>query len=316
MTTMRLISILLLAFAVTWPVMAAPADHLRGREVTSAEFFAAQLAGLQVGPTTRPAPATQPATRPAGGEPNPPAEGFDLEGSDPKAVALADKAMEKMGGRRAWDQTRYLTWNFFGHRRHVWDRRTSSLRVEGANRETGETFVILMSLATREGRAFKGGKAVTDPEELARMLDAGEAMWINDSYWLLMPYKLKDTGVTLRYVGPMNMETRRPADVLELTFKDVGRTPQNKYHVFVAKSSGLVEQWDYFADASDESPKFKVPWRNWRRYGRILLSDDRGELGGRPARLTGIAVFDELPDSIFTSPDPIDWEKLIEGASR
>jgi hypothetical protein len=35
------------------------------------------------------------------GSKNPAAEGFNIEGSDPEAVALADKVMEEMGGRYA-----------------------------------------------------------------------------------------------------------------------------------------------------------------------------------------------------------------------
>ncbi len=52
---------------------------------------------------------------------NPPAPGFDEAGSDPKAVDLADVVMKAMGGRKAWDNTHLITWNFFGTRRLVWD---------------------------------------------------------------------------------------------------------------------------------------------------------------------------------------------------
>src|SRR2546421_138000 len=57
-------------------------------------------------------------------EENPPAPGFDRAGSDPRAVAIADRTMRAMGGRRAWDQTRYISWRFFGKRLHVWDKWT------------------------------------------------------------------------------------------------------------------------------------------------------------------------------------------------
>ncbi|MDX1502182.1 MAG: hypothetical protein R3325_07450 [Thermoanaerobaculia bacterium] len=236
---------------------------------------------------------------------NPPAEGFDLAGSDPKAIEIADAVMEKMGGREAWDATRFLTWKFFDRRLHVWDKWTGDLRVEGTDRESGQEYTILMNLHTGEGRAFRDGAEVTDPEELEKMLDSGEAAWINDGYWMFMPYKLKDSGVTLGYLGEGAMADGRAADVLELTFEGVGRTPQNKYHVYVARDSGLVEQWDFYSDAGDAEPRFQIPWRGWTRHGGILLSADRGETGH-----TGIAVFEELPASVFSSPEPIDWEAL------
>ncbi len=225
---------------------------------------------------------------------NPPAPGFDDAGSDPAAVALADDVMERMGGREAWDATRHIEFDFFGSRRYTWDRYTGDVRIAGEGRESGTPYVILMNVNTGEGRATESGREVTDPARLAEMLEGGRRVWINDTYWLLMPYKLKDTGVTLRHLGSRDMEDGRAADVLELTFRDVGVTPQNKYHVYVAHDSGLVEQWDYYANADDAEPRFSSPWHNWRKYGRILLSADRGERS-----LSGIAVRERVPPETY-----------------
>jgi len=237
---------------------------------------------------------------------NPPAEGFDAVGSDPEAVEIADRIMVNLGGRQAWDETRYLTWNFFGRRRHVWDKQTGDLRIEGVDRETERPYLVLMNLHSKQGQAWKEGARVTDPQELATMLENGESAWINDSYWMFMPYKLKDSGLTLTYVGKEPMQDGRPAEVLQLTFEAVGRTPQNKYRVYVSEDSGLVEQWDFYSDAADDEPRFSTPWHNWQRYGRILLSDNRGDNGH-----TDIAVLDDLPPEVLTSPEPIDWQALI-----
>ena len=61
-------------------------------------------------------------------ETNPPAEGFNQSESDAKAIEIADAVMEKMGGWENWNQTRYITWRFFGRRMHVWDKWTGNLR--------------------------------------------------------------------------------------------------------------------------------------------------------------------------------------------
>ncbi len=238
-------------------------------------------------------------------ESNPPAPGFDLAGSDAKAIEIADQVMAAMGGRDAWDATRYIRWRFFGRRFHVWDKHTGRIRIEGVGREDQKPYVILMNLHAKEGRAWRDGTEITDPTELAKMIDGGESAWINDSYWIAMPYKLKDSGVTLKYAGSGEMEDGRSAEVLQLTFEGVGRTPENKYLVYVASDSGLVEQWDFYPQAADAEPRFKVPWHNWQRYGRILLSDNRGE-----GSHTEMAVFDELPDSVFDDPAPIDWSVI------
>lgn len=237
---------------------------------------------------------------------NPPSPGFNLDASDPEAVAIADQVMERLGGRQAWDRTRYVTWNFFGRRRHVWDKHTGDVRIEGVERNGDKPYIILMNLHTKQGRAWSEGEEITDPAALAAMLDTGESVWINDSYWLFMPYKLKDSGVTLKYLGEDTMMDGRSAEVLQLTFAEVGRTPENKYRVYVARDSGLVEQWDYFPNAGDDEPRFQSPWHNWQRYGEILLSDDRGD-----SDHTDIAVFSQLPEEIFLSPEPVDWQALI-----
>ena len=279
-----------------------------GREMTSEAFLTAELEKLEAKPRTQ--PATQPATRPGATQPNAPRRAFDLEGSDAKAIELADAVMAKMGGRRAWNETRYIVWNFFGQRLHIWDKHSGRVRIELDGPE-GVPYVAVLNIDAQSGRAWKGGQEVTDPDELARMMDQAEAMWINDSYWLVMPYKLKDSGVTLKYVGDGETKEGGAAEILELTFDRVGRTPQNKYRVYVGRESGLVEQWDFYREASDPEPAFKVPWQNWKRYGRIMLSGGRGEMRGRPARLTDIAVFDELPASVFDNAEDIDWNQLI-----
>ena len=140
------------------------------------------------------------------------------------------------------------------------------------------------------------------------MLSAGESAWINDSYWLVMPYKLKDTGVTIRYEGVGETLNGRAADIVSLRFSGVGRTPANKYHVYVSRASGLIEQWDFYSTADDPEPALRTPWSNWQRYGRIMLSSDRGELRGRAAKITDIRVRDVVPPGVFTSPDPVVWK--------
>lgn len=227
-------------------------------------------------------------------EANPPAPGFDAEGSDARAIELADKAMLAMGGRAAWDRTRYITWRFFGGRLHVWDKWTGNHRFEE------DDLVVLHNIHTHEGRAWRAGEPVVDADTLAARLDRAHAAWINDAYWLVMPYKLKDSGVTLTYVEEGMTEEGLPAHIVELTFRDVGRTPQNRYRVWLDIHTGLVSQWAFYRNAADEEPGFVMPWANWQPYGGILLNDDFGR-----RRHSDIAVFDDLPESVFTDPGEI-----------
>jgi hypothetical protein len=157
-----------------------------------------------------------------------------------------------------------------------------------------------MNVDTRTGRVWKGGVEITEAAALADALDLGRQIWVNDSYWLVMPYKLLDPGVTLKYSGVRPMADGRPADVLTLTFGEgVGYTPNNRYEVFVAQDTGLVEQWSFFENASDAEPRFTMPWSGWQKFGDIMLATGKG----RDADWA-IVVSRERPEGIFDAPPP------------
>ncbi|MBK7641547.1 MAG: hypothetical protein IPJ19_00630 [Planctomycetes bacterium] len=221
---------------------------------------------------------------------NPACPGFDSAGSDPKAIAIADEVMQALGGRAAWDKARVLCWNFFGRRSHVWDRQTGDYRLEEGNK------VILMNLETGKGRVYDHGAEITDAKEIEAELKRARSVWINDSYWLLMPYKLKDSGLTLKYSGEGDLADGRKADVLELSFQAVGDTPDNRYLVFVARDTHLVERWQYFEHRADKEPKMDTPWTGWGPHGGIQLAASRGDK--RP--MGDLQVLDTPPASLQT----------------
>ncbi|MDH5400606.1 MAG: hypothetical protein OEX02_20805 [Cyclobacteriaceae bacterium] len=223
---------------------------------------------------------------------NPPAPGFNAAASDQQAIEIADHVMEAMGGRRNWDNTRHMAWNFFGRRDLVWDKHTGRVRID----VPGDTSVYLFNVNTMEGRVISHGEEVTDEEAKKELLENGRKIWINDSYWLVMPFKLKDSGVTLKYLREEATEAGAEADVLQLTFENVGVTPQNKYEVWVDKSDHLVKQWAFFREASQDSADGIWPWDNYKPYGSLLLSGDRSDDRGPK----NIRVFNELPDEVYS----------------
>ena len=233
---------------------------------------------------------------------NPPMEGFDAEGSDTRAIEIADEVMAAMGGRLAWDNTRYLSWSFFGEDQ-VWDKWTGRFRWQGT-----DSTVVLMNINTQQGRVFRNGVEDVAADTLVR--DALRD-WANSGYWLMMPYKLKDSGVTLTYRGEGETEQGRAAHILGLTFNQVGFTPDNRYEVYVDQETSLVRQWSFYRNAADEEPTFVRPWDNWQRHGEIMLSDQRGELGSENSfEIPNVAVFEALDDAVFESGHWIDLTTL------
>jgi hypothetical protein len=245
-----------------------------------------------------------PEEAPSGTSPVPPVEAVSLE-SDAQAVEIAKQVMEKLGGREAWDATRFVRWTFFGGRVHYWDRHTGDIRIESPERERdGEATparLVLMNIDSKEGRAWQAGEPVEDPALRAAILDLGHQWWVNDSYWMFMPYKLLDPGVTLKYSGERTTEDGRVGDVLDMTFTEVGYTPQNRYEVWVARDTGHVEEWTFYNEADQAEPNFSMPWENWQQFGDIWLATGRGR-----GMDWDIAVFDELPPSVFDDPAEVE----------
>ena len=222
---------------------------------------------------------------------NPAAEGFNQEASDESAIEIADKVMLAMGGRKAWNDTRYISWQFFNSRKLWWDKWTGDVRVESLRSD----LKILVNINDLKGKVYKDSVEISNTDSLEFYLNRGKSMWINDAYWLVMPYKLKDSGVTLNYLKEDTTEVGALSDVLQLSFDNIGDTPENLYKVWVDKQSNLVTQWAFYRSDTVSNPNFITPWEDYQKYGNILLSGGRGR-----GQLTNINVIKSVANNLFT----------------
>jgi hypothetical protein len=110
---------------------------------------------------------------------------------------------------------------------------------------------------------------------------AAYARWVNDSYWLLAPLKLKDPGVTLTY------QSREGGfEVLHAQFANVGLTPGDQYNFYVDPATHLVRRWDYMP-----SPDKKISgtWEGYKDFGGLNLSTER-RFGDKHIWFSGVEV--------------------------
>ncbi|MEQ8243478.1 hypothetical protein [Fulvivirga sp.] len=230
-------------------------------------------------------------------DPNPAAEGFNEKESDVKALAWADAVMTAQGGRQQWDNTRFIQWNFFGRRDLIWDKQTGRVRIDAPNDST----TFLVNVLDETGKVLLRGKEIKDPDSLKNLVSTAKSIWINDSYWLVMPFKLKDSGVTLKYLREDTTAIGEMAHVLQLSFQEVGDTPENKYEVFITEKDSLVKQWAYFAQATQDSASAIWPWDNYKEYNGLMLSADRSDNKGPH----DVKIFDQVPDAAF---EDFEWK--------
>ncbi len=234
--------------------------------------------------------------------------------ADERAAAVAAKAMAALGGEEAWAATRFVSFGFAGRRWHWWDRHTGRHRVEGTNQE-GARYVVVQDVDDRTGKAWVDG-VEAEGEKAAELLENAYGAWINDTYWLLAPYKLRDPGVKLAWDREESLDGRA-YDVLALSFQSVGLTPGDRYWVWIDRETGLMDRWAYVLENQPpDSDPTAWKWEGWERHGGIMLAPRRAQVGGeRVLDLSPIAVPESIPDAVFTSPEPVPGTAAAGGAS-
>ncbi len=190
--------------------------------------------------------------------------------SDPKAVAIADQVMKALGGRERWDRLVGVRWSFDvtvndtvrSSRRHAWDKHSGWHRVEGVNR-AGVPFLYMEQQGGGDGMAWMNSNPI-EGDSLAKLVKRAKLMWTNDTYWFLMPYKLRDPGVTLKYDGAVE-EGPATYDKIALSFDQVGETPGDHYWVYVNRKNHRVERWDYILQ-EQKPPAETWTWEGWEEH--------------------------------------------------
>jgi hypothetical protein len=233
-----------------------------------------------------------------------PGQASETAPTDPKALEVADQMTAALGGKEAWEATRFLHFGFAGRREHWWDKHTGRYRLEGTTKEN-EPYVVLMDLDTKEGRAWLKGEEARG-EKLKELLDNAWGAWVNDTYWLLMPYKLRDPGVVLKYAGEETVDGA-VYDKLALSFHQVGLTPGDRYWAYVNRATHVMDRWAYILESMDpQGPPTVWAWQGWTRHGGILLAPERAQVGAdRKLSLEPLEVPATLADSIFNDPQPL-----------
>jgi hypothetical protein len=222
--------------------------------------------------------------------------------ADEKANAIAGEMMEALGGQENWDRARFIRFTFVRQGRRLnltWDRETSRYRLEAAN-EAGVPYVVVMNLATRQGRAVLDGRPL-EARELSEYLSLASRIWAGESYWLLCPYKLRDPGAILTYDGEENAGGTIQ-DRLHLRFDNVGLTPGDEFWLYVNRNTRLLDRWRFKLQGGQEGD---YRWTSWERFGRILLATERLGVNGDRIVFEDILVTDSLPDEVFTSLEPL-----------
>jgi hypothetical protein len=207
---------------------------------------------------------------------------------DTHALAVVDEMMDAMGGEAGWQQARYLRFDWVVeregktvvHTRHLWDRYDGRYRVEWESHQ-GQKLEAFFNVNTRSGIVFVNGEPARAEDE-PKYLDQAYSRFINDSYWLLMPWKLKDPGVQLQYRGRRTLDGKG-YDLVEVSFEAVGLTSGDHYWAYINRRTHLMDRWAYFLQDYKGTPSLDKAtawdWRGWEQVGGLRLAREKVRLG-------------------------------------
>jgi len=223
---------------------------------------------------------------------------------DQFAIDLAQKVINESGGLDQWNKIPFLSFDYFGRRYWYWDKIHNTYRVESEIRN----FRIAGKLDGSETHLWLRGALNNQPDTLSKYKDFAYKAWINDTYWLIFPFKLLDPGVHLRYLGECMADSIIQAKCIELTFDNVGVTPENKYIAYIDTLKNEIIYWDYFENKEDSLPALSNSWYNYRKYGNVKIAGGRGDDSIREIKTPS-----ELPKEIFEDVSKSHTELLNKG---
>ncbi len=227
---------------------------------------------------------------------------------DPKADAVGKELIASMGGMPAWEKARQFQFDFVvvkdgkpvAHFSHAWDRYTGDYRLSGVDK-AGAPFTVYLNVNTKAGQAMVNGQPA-DAEKQKQLLENAYGRFINDTYWLLAPWKIFDPGVHRSYDGEKPCPGGGTCDVLKLSFDDVGMTPKDVYWLWITRDGRHMVQWQYVLGGASEAPT-TAAWKDWQKMGGLSLSMDK-PMVGEPfeIRFEKVAVSSTRDDSLFAPP--------------
>lgn len=223
------------------------------------------------------------------------------------ASTVTHEMVEAMGGKTALSSVRYIRFNFevfsegkkFSEHRHLWDRYTGKYRVEGKARD-GEYCVLFDDIYNKIGRAYSEDNILKD-SALADKIKYGYRRYINDTYWLLMPWKWEDPGVQAVYEGVrFDSLTGVSCDVIKLTFDSVGLTPKDTYWAYVDTKTHLMVKWVFELQDNKETGEFR--WADWITINGVKFSQSKVGTGKTTIKTTSIQILNTIDPRVFEDP--------------
>jgi plastocyanin len=192
------------------------------------------------------------------------------------APPLANEVWKAHGGEN-WAKVKEVRFNFVVEQegkqlfsaQHVWNVPAGTDHVKWKDKQGTDHDVTVNVVKPPEDEAGK----------------AAYARWVNDSYWLIAPLKLRDPGVKVQADGSKDLNGTA-AETLRVSFEQVGLTPTDQYVLYVDPQTKLLRAWDY---VPNPGPGMQATWEKYQQLGGLNLATEHN-FNGKTVRFTDLQV--------------------------
>ncbi|MEM9324400.1 MAG: hypothetical protein AAGA85_02035 [Bacteroidota bacterium] len=167
----------------------------------------------------------------------------------PAAEALADKMLQALN-KPAYDSLEELTWSFPRGHSFVWDKSVHQVKVQWAD------FTVDLQPNRLDGVAYQNGEELSGTSR-DEAIQKAWALFANDSFWLVAPYKVRDPGTVRKLV-----ETNEGPALL-VTYSTGGVTPGDSY-LWILDESGRPKAWKMWVSILPIKG-LEFSWENWQQ---------------------------------------------------
>lgn len=188
---------------------------------------------------------------------------------------IIKRVWEGAGGKKKWEDTRYLTFVFNSQtkgkapvrRNHLWDKKSGKYRFETRNSDN-ENLVVLFNVKNQKGKSFINGKLLSDSLNDIEIKKAYH-YFQTDSYWLIAPLQFEDRNVVVKLEDPEDIEGSSYQVLHVYRQKDKGNKGA-QYWFYIDLSTGrIIRSKVLFAEGRNEPEIYN--WINYKDLGGGLI---------------------------------------------
>lgn len=216
-----------------------------------------------------------------------------------------DQWLDAVGGPNVWDRVHTLEYTITTvwfdsagvevrrRPRQVWIRKDpGAYRVRVERKEAAGQYVQVWD--GRTAWATLDGRRLADSALAVR-----EAQYVAGdlTYWIALPWKLRDPGVNLTWPEP---------DVLYVTFGGgVGLHDGDRYWYFWQTESPFPTAIEYIEQGKTENDRTRIVLSEWKKIGPAVIATNRRRVNRSGATthlfvITGVKVNQPMNDSLFS----------------